>query len=100
LAFTPSSVPFAAGNYTVYPLATDAVSGLTSNEPTVTLNVTTPTLNFSAPAFYTGTVPSGGESLTITVTRSSDTADPVSVNYATSNGTSNANAIDTTAAAG
>lgn len=100
LAFTPSSVPFAAGNYTVYPLATDAVSGLTSNEPTVTLNVTTPTLNFSAPAFYTGTVPSGGENLTITVTRSSDTADPVSVNYATSNGTSNANAIDTTAAAG
>src|ERR1700728_359270 len=64
-------------------------------EPRVLFSV--PTFAFSAPAFYTSTVPAGGENVTITVNRTVDTTDPVSVSYATSNGTSNANAIDTTA---
>jgi hypothetical protein len=59
-----------------------------------------PTLAFSAPAFYTGTVNPGGTSITLNVTRSIDTKDPVSVTYTTSDGTTNANALDATAVNG
>jgi hypothetical protein len=105
LTFTPSSKLPSANTYTIYAQATDAVSNATGtkdvngNQATGTLT-TAPILNFSAPAYYSGIVPSGGKQLTITVNRSGELADPVSVTYTTSDGSPNNAVIDPAATAG
>ncbi len=83
LNFTPSSIPLAGGTYTLYAVA-NASSGISSLAAATPLVVATPKITFqtTTPAFLenAGTV-------TINVTRTGDTADAVTVNYATSNGT-------------
>jgi hypothetical protein len=96
LSYTPTSTPLGAGAYTIYAVAT-ANSGLTSaaTASATKLTVTTPIIAFSK----TTTATTGG-TVVLTVTRSGDIVDPVTINYATADGTATTAANNYTAASG